>query len=141
MSPIDSVLPQLTKVRRRQSAQWSACCPAHDDKGPSLSIRETPDGAVLLHCFAGCEVANIVAAIGLELQNLFPPRDRPTATPSRIAKVLTAGQALDLLHDEAQFVCMCFATLVNGGGLSDADWQRLLQAAGRIAYIRDEVMS
>jgi DNA primase len=44
-APIDNVLAQLTKVRQRQPGQWSACCPAHADKGPSLSVRETPERA------------------------------------------------------------------------------------------------
>ena len=107
MSPIDQVLPLLTKVRRRQPGQWSACCPAHEDKGPSLSLRETPEGTVLLHCFAGCAVADVAAAMGLELHDLFPPKDRPATAPMRTAKLLTPAQALDLLHDEAQLVGVC----------------------------------
>lgn len=139
MIPIDRVLSLLTKTRRRQPGQWSACCPAHDDKGPSLSVRETPEGAVLLHCFAGCEVAEIVAAIGLELHDLFPPQDRPANAPKRTAKLLTTGQALDLLHDEAQLVGICAGNIGHGVALTDADRERVLQAAGRIAYIRSEV--
>jgi hypothetical protein len=33
-----------------------ACCPAHDDRNPSLSVRRAPDGRVLVHCFAGCSL-------------------------------------------------------------------------------------
>lgn len=140
MTPVDRLLPLLTKVRRRQPGQWSACCPAHDDKGPSLSVRETSEGAVLLHCFAGCEVAEIVAAIGLELHDLFPPQDRPASAPKRTPKLLTPGQALDLLHDEAQLVGLCAGNVGHGVTLTDADRERVLQAAGRISYIRSEVM-
>lgn len=139
MTAIDRVLPLLTKVRRRQPGQWSACCPAHDDKGPSLSVRETPEGAVLLHCFAGCEVAEIVAAISLELHDLFPPQDKPASAPKRTAKLLTLGQALDLLHDEAQLVAVCAGNIGHGVALTKADRERVLQAAGRIAYVRSEV--
>ncbi len=94
VTPIDRVLPLLAKVRLRQPGQWSACCPAHNDKGPSLSVRETSEGAVLLHCFAGCSVTEIVGAIGLELHDLFPPRDTPPGTPKRTPRLLTAPQAL-----------------------------------------------
>ena len=31
---------------------WVACCPAHDDTTPSLSINETSAGKVLVKCFA-----------------------------------------------------------------------------------------
>ena len=64
-APIDLILPLLTKARQRQPGQWSACCPGHDDKRPSLSVRETPEGAVLVHCFSGCSADAVVAALGL----------------------------------------------------------------------------
>ena len=73
-APITKILAQMTKVRQRQPGQYSACCPAHDDKSPSLSVRETPDGAVLLYCFSGCPVSEVVNALGLEMSDLFPPR-------------------------------------------------------------------
>lgn len=95
LSPIDRILPALSKVRQRQPNQWSACCPAHEDKGPSLSVRETPEGAVLLHCFAGCSVDDVAGALGIELHDLFPPRDIPANAPKRTARLLTPMQALD----------------------------------------------
>jgi hypothetical protein len=141
MNPIDRVLPLLSKVRRRQPGQWSACCPAHEDWRPSLSVRETPDGAVLIHCFAGCDVADVVGALGLELHELFPPKDKPTNSPSRTARLLTPGQALELLHDEAQIIAVCGANIAHGVVLSHDDRERALLAAGRIAYIRAGVMA
>jgi putative DNA primase/helicase len=42
---------------------WTACCPAHDDHDPSLSIREGDAGRALLHCFAGCRQEDIIAAL------------------------------------------------------------------------------
>ena len=42
---------------------WMARCPAHDDSTPSLSIRETRDGKLLVHCHAGCEQAAVIAAL------------------------------------------------------------------------------
>lgn len=49
---------------------WSACCPAHDDTHPSLSIGWTPD-RVLLWCHAGCTFDEICAALGLKPTDLF----------------------------------------------------------------------
>lgn len=141
MMPIDRVLQGLTKVRQRQPGQYSACCPAHEDKGPSLSVRETADGAVLLHCFAGCEVSEIVAVIGLQLHDLFPQCDVPATTPKRIARLLTAGQALDLLHEEAQLIGIVAGNIGQGVGLSEDDRRRVMQAAGRVSYVRSAVMA
>ena len=139
-APIDMILPLLSRVRRRQPGQYSACCPAHDDNGPSLSIRENTDGAVLLHCFAGCEVSEVVGAIGLELHDLFPPRDVPPNAPKRTARLLTPGQALDLLHDEAQFIGIVAGNIGQGVQLSEDDRQRVMQAAGRVNWLAQNSM-
>ncbi|MCB1685951.1 MAG: virulence-associated protein E [Pseudomonadales bacterium] len=73
----EKVLERLDVVRDRGNGQWYARCPAHDDNGPSLSIKETADGTVLIHCFALCSPAEIVAAVGLELSDLFPEKLEP----------------------------------------------------------------
>ena len=53
------LLSKLDKVKRTGAGRWLACCPAHADKGPSLSLRETDDGRVLVYCFAGCSAVDI----------------------------------------------------------------------------------
>ena len=67
-----TLLDRLTKIRRTGDNQWQACCPAHEDKTPSLSIKETRDGRILVRCFAGCGAADVVEAVGLTLSDLFP---------------------------------------------------------------------
>lgn len=139
-APISLVLERLEKVKQRQANQWSAKCPAHSDKGPSLSIRETPEGAVLLHCFAGCSAQSIVETIGLSMASLFPPRERPTGAPSKTPKLLTPSQALELLEAEVHVIGLAAHTLANGQTLSPADLDRLRKASGRILWLRDECM-
>lgn len=63
---------------RRSGSCWMAKCPAHDDRNPSLSIRET-DGKVLLHCHAGCAQRDVIAAlksVGLWQKRSAQPRRR-----------------------------------------------------------------
>jgi putative DNA primase/helicase len=60
---------------------WMACCPAHDDKTPSLSIREGLDGTLLVHCFAGCGQALVIAA--LRDRGLWPNGERHHDKKSR----------------------------------------------------------
>lgn len=45
----------------RSGDGWMASCPAHDDHDPSLSIKETPDGKILVHCHAGCKQPQVIA--------------------------------------------------------------------------------
>jgi hypothetical protein len=61
---------------------WQVCCPSHNDTRPSLAI--TPAGdKVLLHCFAGCNVEAILAAIGLSTRDLFADDLPPVSLPKR----------------------------------------------------------
>jgi len=138
VAPIDNILAQLHKVRQRQPGQWSACCPAHDDKSPSLSVRETSEGSVLLHCFTGCSVAEVVGALGLDMSDLFPPPQLSGREPKRTPRLLTAGQALELLDREAHFVTVAAANLLNGYALNQDDLDRMTQAVGRIQWLRNE---
>lgn len=51
---------------------WSSRCPAHNDKSPSLSIREGDDQKILLRCFAGCTIEEICSALQIQKRDLFP---------------------------------------------------------------------
>jgi hypothetical protein len=80
--PIDKVLDALSARnlwwRAGAADSWSACCPAHEDRDPSLSIQRRHDGTVLLHCFAGCRTEHVVQALGLQMTDLFDDADRDT---------------------------------------------------------------
>ena len=47
----------------RAGATWMACCPAHDDRSPSLSISSGKDGKVLVRCHAGCDQRDLIAVL------------------------------------------------------------------------------
>jgi len=51
--------------------QYSARCPAHDDKRQSLSVSCGTDGRILLNCHAGCTPEEIVDAMGLKMKDLY----------------------------------------------------------------------
>ena len=66
---IEKILPKLKKVRQTGEG-YIACCPAHKDGRPSLSISEK-DGKILLNCFAGCSAENILQSIGCTWEDIF----------------------------------------------------------------------
>ena len=73
-SQLERLLNHLDRVSTTGNG-FSACCPAHDDQNPSLSV--TPkDDRILVHCHAGCDVEDVLAAINLETRDLFE-RDQP----------------------------------------------------------------
>lgn len=67
----DVILSRLKKVSGN-GIKYKACCPAHDDKSPSLSILFNPDGRILIHCHAGCDANDVLAELGLSLTDLYP---------------------------------------------------------------------
>jgi DNA primase len=57
---------------RTRGAGYTACCPAHQDNDPSLSITER-DGKPLVHCHAGCAQEAVINA--LKALGLWPERE------------------------------------------------------------------
>jgi len=72
-------LSRLSKVKKTGDQQWMACCSAHEDKTQSLSIKELPDGQILIHCFAQCGAIEVLSSLGMDYEDLFPPRDTPSS--------------------------------------------------------------
>ena len=72
----DTLLSRLSSVRQTGPGKWQARCPAHDDRSPSLSIRQTDDGKILIHCWSGCDTEAVITAIGLTWRDLYPDRWR-----------------------------------------------------------------
>lgn len=62
-------------LRRTGEGQWVAKCPSHDDRTPSLGLTRGTGGSALIKCRAGCDTKDVVRALGLEMRDLFDPRD------------------------------------------------------------------
>ena len=69
---------------RKVGQGWTACCPAHDDREPSLSIRDA-DGKVLVRCHAGCNQRDVIAA--LKERGLWDGKAHSSLRTSRHRKV------------------------------------------------------
>ncbi len=113
-SPMETVLARLKGVRKSLRG-WVACCPVHDDREPSLSIGLGDEGHVLLKCFAGCTLDNIVEAMELTVSDLFP--DAPSSSDSQ-AK-FSCRNSLSLV-DLAQDKMLPWQYLFNLGIMEDA---------------------
>ena len=56
-------IAQGLELAKRYGDHWIACCPVHDDRTPSLSISDSDDGRVLVHCHAGCDQRAVIEAL------------------------------------------------------------------------------
>ena len=66
---------------RKTGTGWSARCPAHDDKNPSLSVSEGEHQPVVLYCQAGCTPEAVLQALGMTLADVC--EDSKIARPNR----------------------------------------------------------
>ena len=123
LMPIDKLLPKLSRVKQGKAGAWTACCPAHDDKSPSLKITETADGVVLLKCWSGCTAAEIVAAIGLELRDLFPVDD---------GKPRRKGPSRSAIEHERMIYQIGLSMQMQGCRLNEQDQARFETAKQRL---------
>ena len=126
---VGTLLQRLTKVKGGRG-HWTACCPAHEDRSPSLAITETDDGRILLKCFSGCSVQEIVGAIGMDMTDLFP--DSNDHYKPKVKNAFYATDLLKIIEFETLVVSVAANNLANGIKLSDDDRSRLKQAQERI---------
>ena len=135
MTPVENLISRLDKVKGRNGS-WTARCPAHADKGPSLAVRENEDGRILLHCFAGCETANVLGAIGMDMTDLFPPdekrRDYAVTGKPSMKPAFFASDLMRIIHFEALVVQIVAFDIANGKNPNQETRERMLTAYQRI---------
>jgi hypothetical protein len=129
------LLNRLDRVQQRAQGRWIARCPAHPDRSPSLSIRELDDGRVLLHCFAGCEVADVLGAMGLSLADLFGNPLGHSYEPSHSS--IPARDLLVILDHEITVAVLILNDIASRRAVSEDQVKRLVQSAARVGKARD----
>ncbi len=134
MSAAGKLLDRLARVKQTAPARWLAKCPAHEDRSPSLSIRELDDGRVLIHDFGGCEVGDVLAALGLTLADLF---EKPLGNLPPSHSKIPARDLLQILDHEVTVAALIVADILAARTVNEAQWQRLATAARRIGEARD----
>lgn len=128
----DKLLSRLDKVKRTGADRWIACCPAHDDRNPSMTIRETDDGTVLIKCQSHhCGADDIMTAVGLGLKDLFPhnPHFR---SPMRPGERWIPRDVIHALSHEILVAVFYCSAMAAGKPLTPEDADRLTLAASRL---------
>jgi hypothetical protein len=94
----------LFGAERTGRREWTRKCPAHADHGTSLRITNGHKGAVQLTCAAGCEIEDIVDALGLDWEPYSSWPSRPNIaemSPTEHAAHKEKERARQLAHGEA----------------------------------------
>jgi hypothetical protein len=138
-TPIDTLLSRLNGVHQRAPGRWLARCPGplhrRGDRNRSLSVGETSDGTVLIRCFAGCGPTEILGAVGLELRDLFPPRESGYATRPTAPRI-PWRDLFDAIETDLTACSLAFSDLAEGKKFSIADADYI---AARAADLADKI--
>jgi len=127
---VNNLLGRLTRVKSSGRDSWMACCPAHDDKSPSLKI-DLKNGRILLKCWSGCSAEDVLGAVGMDFPDIMP--DQPTHHRAKGTKpTLYATDALRILKVESMIITMCASDIKHKRPIADDDYQRVLLAMERI---------
>ena len=134
MSAADTLLAQCKRVRSTGNGTWVACCPAHEDKNPSMTVRELPDGMVLVHCFAGCSIESITGACGLAIGDLFPEKTPQFGFNQRkpLRQRFPAADVLLMVGREMDIVQVVADDIAAGRTPPQADIERVRKSRDRI---------
>jgi hypothetical protein len=128
------LLDRLELVLETGPNRWMARCPAHSDRLPSLSIRELVGGRVLLHDFGGCEVGEILAALGLSISDLF--ENAIGQQLARSSSRIPAGDVLAAIDHEVHVVAVIAADLLEHRAIDQPTCERLAAAVAKIGAAR-----
>ena len=131
MSTVDLILNKLERIHPSGHNHWTARCPAHKDKNPSLSVSDAGDGRILLHCFAGCSPEAILTSLGLTFADVMPER-LPDHKYGPIRRPFPAADVLECLQTEALIVQLCAYDMAHGKELPEFVQKRLEIAYDRI---------
>lgn len=132
------LLDHLERVKATGAGKWLARCPAHDDRSPSLAIREVDD-RILIHCFSGCGVQQVLQGVGLQMADLFPDRLANLYGPKPKVPKFSAYELFPLLVQEAVILALAWNDAMAGTALSASDCQRAAQAYECVMRLHAEV--
>lgn len=116
-------MTEAERITRSLGGRWygkygTACCPAHGDQHPSLSLSDAPNGRLLAHCKSGCSFLAVLAALrGKGLLHGTGPARPPD--PAELARRRATGEA-GAAKREAQARAVWTEALPVAGTLAEA---------------------
>lgn len=134
----EAFISKLEGVQGR-SPRWRAICPAHGSrhKTRSLAVAEADDGRVLVKCFAGCGIDQIVGAVGLSIEDLFP--EKSPGDVKRERRPFSARTVVQALERELAVAWVLLQDVGSGKAIGKTDRERAKVCAERCAALIREL--
>ena len=133
--PVTLLLSRLDGVTEKSNGEWSARCPAHDDRNPSLNIARGDDGRVLVKCWAECGTLEVVQAVGLTLADLFVKTTRHRLPPGRTRQYPNYRKILELIKHELTVLMIAAERLYKNEPLTEREYEAVSRAYVNISKV------
>jgi len=133
------LLDRLEKVTGK-FPRWRARCPSCGSKnGTKLSVCETDDQRVLIKCFGGCPIEQIVGAVGLDLADLFSPKTDKHFV-GQVRRPWSSREVVDCFRRELMVAAIFVADIAAGRPSFDqADRDRASLLLDRLGALHEEL--
>ena len=131
---LESILDRFEGVTRTPDGARSRCAGC-GGKSQKVSFRSVDD-RILVHCFGGCDVHEVLTAAGLSVTDLFTERPidhHRSASRSSIP----AREALALIDHEILVALLILNDAIKSRTVDDRQLARLSTAVQRIGAARD----
>jgi hypothetical protein len=137
---LSQFLTHFQRVTSSDDNSHTAQCPAHEDQKNSLSITYNPETQkILLKCFAGCEVKQIIERAGLTLQDLFLNTTDPPVKKRIVATYDYVDETGTLLFQTVRYDPKDFKQ--RRPGPTKSDWIYNLKGVRRVLYRLPQVIA
>ena len=126
---IHEIIGYFEKAYKSGENEYQCLCPAHNDKNASLGVKQLSDGRILINCFAGCGITDILGNVGLSLDDIVPKR---LGDFKPVRKGFNPYSVLKTVSHETLLVALASIELSKGKTLPLEDHKRLMLAAERL---------
>lgn len=142
MRGIGEILNKLKGVKQLSHGEYQACCPAHEDKKPSLNLKQEGN-TILIKCQAGCSTEAVCESLGYTIADLFIKSDVPLpATPKEPQPKIVCtydyqDEKGELLYQVVRYEPKSFRQRhKNGSG----EWKWDMEGVRRVLYHLPDIM-
>ena len=136
-SPIEKLLGRVDSPKKggKVGQYYAFCSHQVNRRERKLSITERTDGSLLLKCWGGCDFYEILKNLGVEVHELYPPRNLSGREPIRNSPLVSTAQCLELLYELTNRMVIAVLNFHNGVELTPNDREQLLSNAIRTIQI------
>ncbi len=129
----EEILARFSKVYKSGEGEYQCLCPSHNDRTASLGLKFKED-KMILNCFAGCSMEDIIGAVGLSWADVMPNN---VDTEYKPEKRFNPYSVLKATRQDLLFIAVCAGHVASGKELDKEDSEKLFNITGRLRDVYD----